>query len=428
MTELFERHFLFLQGPHGPFFRQLAKMLQKTGATTSRIGFNAGDEVFWCSQENYLGYQKDHSNWEHFLTDYLEKEGVTDIVVYGDTREIHATALATAKQHNIRTHVFEEGYMRPYWVTYERGGTNGFSKLATTEVAEMRSILAQSDSDTETPPAHWGDMRQHVFYSAIYHWFLLAFQRRYQMYQGHRETPLIAEAAAYTKRLLLMPYLAIHRWQETARIRSGGYPYHVVLLQLEHDASFTHHSSFAGNEDFIDLTMQCFAEGAPKHHHLVFKAHPLEAERIPLRRIINSLARSYGVSDRVHYVRGGKLAQILDYAKSAVTVNSTAAQQALWRGLPLKTFGASVYSKPEFTSSQALPDFFANPTPPDTEAYKTYRRYLLSTCQVPGGFYSRKGRQQLLRVVVDMMLSASDPYEALSKTEFRARHPLRVAK
>ena len=41
-------------------------------------------------------------------------------------------------------------------------------------------------------------------------------------------------------------------------------------------------------------------------------------------------------------VRGGKLAQLLNHARSVVTVNSTAAQQALWRGLPTRTFGAAV--------------------------------------------------------------------------------------
>ena len=60
----------------------------------------------------------------------------------------------------------------------------------------------------------------------------------------------------------------------------------------------------------------------------------------------------YGVADRVHYVRGGKLAQLLDEARSAITVNSTAAQQVLWRGIPLKTFGEAVYAKPEFVSTK----------------------------------------------------------------------------
>ena len=156
-----------------------------------------------------------------------------------------------------------------------------------------------------------------------------------------------------------------------------------------------------------------FAKGAPQHHHLIFKAHPLENGKSPLRTMIRDKARALGIEERVHYLRGGKLAQVLDEARSAVTVNSTAGQQALWRGIPLKSFGTAVYDKPEFVSNQALPAFFAAPTRPDAQAYRDYRQFLLETSQVPGGFYSSSGRRQLLRQVVDMMLHADTPYDAI---------------
>ncbi len=41
------RRFLMLQGPHGPFFRQLGAMLDAAGAEVWRVGFNRGDEIFW---------------------------------------------------------------------------------------------------------------------------------------------------------------------------------------------------------------------------------------------------------------------------------------------------------------------------------------------------------------------------------------------
>ena len=125
---------------------------------------------------------------------------------------------------------------------------------------------------------------------------------------------------------------------------------------------------------------------------------------------------------------GGKLAQLLNHTRSVVTVNSTAAQQALWRGLPLKVFGRAVYAKPEFVSTQSLPEFFTQPTRPDSRAYRDYRHYLLETSQVPGGFYSARGRRQLLRQVVDMMLAEHDPYDALSKGTAAPRQQLHVVK
>ena len=107
-------------------------------------------------------------------------------------------------------------------------------------------------------------------------------------------------------------------------------------------------------------------------------------------------------------------------------MNSTAAQQVLWRGIPLKIFGRAIYEKPEFVSDQALPDFFARPRRPDPRAYRDFRQYLLETSQVPGGFYSAKGRQGLLRQVVDMMLDPQDPYDALHSGNAAPRQQLRL--
>ncbi len=178
--------------------------------------------------------------------------------------------------------------------------------------------------------------------------------------------------------------------------------------------------------DFIDTVIEGFSKGAPIHHHLVFKAHPLETGRAALRKTVAEIAREYGVEKRVHYVRGGKLAQLLDHTRSAVTVNSTAAQQVLRRGIPLKVFGDAVFAKPEFVSTLPLPEFFNKPSRPDMLAYKEYRQYLLETSQISGGFYSARGRDQLMRLVVDMVLAPQDPYEALETGNAAPRQQFRV--
>ncbi|MFT5630171.1 MAG: capsular polysaccharide export protein [Gammaproteobacteria bacterium] len=426
MTDPSNRHFLFLQGPHGPYFHRLAKMLRAAGGQVWRVGFNAGDRAFWFGGAGYIPFQGTIEDWPDTFATIVADHGITDIVLYGDTRPIHADAIAAATAAGLQIHVFEEGYMRPYWVTYERGGTNGNSKLMDLTVSQMQTALALSDLEVPTPPAHWGDMRHHVFYGALYHWFVLFSNCHYRKMVRHRELPVFTETMLYTKRLLLMPYTALDRMIATARIRYGGFPYHLVLMQLEHDASFQTHSPFTRMGEFIEVVMDGFAKGTPRHHHLVFKAHPLENGRSPLKRIIREQARKHGVEARVHYVRGGKLARLLDHARTAVTVNSTAGQQVLWRGIPLKVFGAAVYAKPEFVSEQSLEDFFASPTRPDSKAYKDYRRFLLETSQVPGGFYAARGRRQLMRQVVDMMLADEDPYDALKSGKVPPRQPLRV--
>lgn len=422
-----DRRFLFLQGPHGPFFSRLAKMLRASGAQVWRAGFNRGDQAFWFAN-NYIAIKDGPDAWPDTLRRIITEHKITEIVLYGDTRPVHAIAVTIAKELNLKVHVFEEGYLRPFWVTYERGGSNGNSKLMTLSVPQMQCALSKLDMELPDAPARWGDMRQHMFWGAIYHWFVMTGFWDYKNYRPHRSITVGQEFLLYCRKLVMMP---LHRWERilaTLRIKHGGFPYHLVLLQLEHDASFQKHSPFSTMTEFLAVVMEGFAKGAAPHHHIVFKAHPLEDGRVPVAREIKRLAQEQGVADRVHFVRGGKLAALLNHARSAVTVNSTAAQQALWRGLPLKTFGAAVYAKPEFVSVQSLPDFFSHPTRPDSRAYRDYRHYLLESSQVPGGFYSSLGRRELLRQVVDMMLQTEDPYDALSAGNAAPRQQLRVVK
>ena len=421
-----DRHFLLLQGPHGPFFHQLGKMLRAAGATVWRVSFNKGDENFWFDPDSLIRFQGAPDDWAAQCAKLIAEKGITDLVLYGDTRPIHAQAVAAARAAGLTVHVFEEGYLRPYWVSYERGGSNGHSRLMEMSVAQMRAALAQMEIEFPDAPPRWGDTRHHIFYGALYHFFLMARNGPYRKFRPHRSLSVFAEFQLWLNRLMLLPVHMMERKIATARVKYGGFPYHLVLLQLEHDASFQMHSQFSSQTEFIETVMEGFAKGAPRHHHLVFKAHPLEDGRAPIRAAILAAADRLGLGERVHFVRGGKLAGLLSQARSAVTVNSTAAQQALWRGLPVKCFGRAVFDKPEFTSAQPIAVFFSAPTRPDARAYRDYRHYLLETSQVPGGFYSARGRRALLRQVVDMILAAEDPYDALSQGKAAARQQLRV--
>ncbi len=426
MVQTSERTFLFLQGPHGPFFRLLGRMLERAGAQVWRVGFNAGDAAFWRDRQSYVPYRGSPEDWPATLDALLAEKRITDLVLYGDTRPIHAEAVARAKARGLTVHVFEEGYLRPYWCTYERGGSNGHSRLMEMSLAEMQAALEKADLDQPEAPTHWGDMRQHVFYGFVYHAFVLLANRGYGNFRPHRELGVAQEFRLHLKRLLTMPLVAAERRWLSRRISWSGQPYHLVLLQLAHDASFRDHGPFATMEEFLGVVIEGFAEGAPRHHRLVFKAHPLEDGRTPLRATIRRLAAQHGIAERVAYLPGGKLARLLDEARTAVTVNSTAGQQVLWRGIPLKAFGQAVYSKPEFVSSQKIADFFAAPKRPDARAYRDFRRYLLETSQIPGGYYAARGRRAALRQVIDMMLATEDPYDAFLSGNAAPRQQLQV--
>lgn len=425
MSETARRHFLFLQGPHGPFFGQMAQQLRSAGHQTSKIGFNGGDRLFgnrFGSLTRFAGTNEDWSGW---LRDYIDRDSVTDIMLYGTTRPVHREAIKLAHSIGLRTHIFEEGYLRPWWVTYERSGANAGSRLMQMSMADIRTSLHGAADAPAAAPAKWGDTREHIFWGAVYHAAVLAGSLVRAPFPTHREPGVPAEVLIALRYLALSPLTALARARATQRIARSGAPYHLVLLQLSHDENHRAASPYASPEAYFNDLMSAFAKGAPGHHHLVFKAHPLEDGREPLAKMVSSISRNLRIRDRVHFLAGAKLAPLLDNAQSAVTVNSTAAHQALWRRLPVKTLGPAPHAKPEFSSSQDLVAFFANPSPPDHDAYLAFRRYLLATCQIPGGFYSARARRRLLRRAADLVLAESDPFDALATADASAQQ-LRV--
>jgi len=217
------------------------------------------------------------------------------------------------------------------------------------------------------------------------------------------------ELMLHIARLAAFPRDSLRRRWRTHRLLASGYPFQLVLLQLSHDAAVQDHSDFSSMRAFVEVCLSAFASEAPAHHKIVFKAHPLEDGREPLERCIRDCARKLGIENRTLFIPGGKLGPLLDRAASAVTVNSTAGQQALWRGLPLKALGRGVYGA-----------FFAQPRAGNQATYRIFRQFLLETSQIAGGYYTQKGRANARRLVVDRMLAPNGPYAAGMDTARKA--------
>ena len=235
MADGFGRNFLLLQGPHGPFFRQLGQLLEQTGAAAWRVGFNGGDAFFWDNKARFIAHTESLETWPAALRKIIAEKSITDIVLYGDTRPVHAEAIKLAKALDLRVHVFEEGYLRPYWVNYERGGANGNSRLMGMTVAQMQKVLRKARIDLTEAPAHWGDIRQHAFYSFVYHLHILLNNRAYPNFKSHRADTVAQEFRTYVRRVLCHPIEILKRQITTRRIKNSGQAYHLVLMQLETD-------------------------------------------------------------------------------------------------------------------------------------------------------------------------------------------------
>jgi capsular polysaccharide export protein len=412
MNEAAERVFLFLQGPHGPFFRRLALRLTAQGGLVRRVTFNPGDEAEWRGAgpfERFLGPISAYTDW---LAHYIAEHGITDIVLYGDSRPEHALAIEAARPRGILCHCLEEGYLRPHHVTYERWGNNGNSPLHEISLARMARALGPAAPPPDGPHDGWGAHRSHLWHSALYHARLLLPSRQYGRHDSRRGLTLWRELGHYLRRLAGLPLRRFSQTFMARRLLASGRSYHLALLQLSFDSSMQAHSDYRNTAGFAADCIVAFARGAPAEDTLVFKSHPFEDGRERLGEVISREAGRLNVADRVLFLDGGpSLASLLDGARSAVTVNSTAAQQALWRGLPVAALGCAVYDKPGLVSDQPLESFFADPQRPDQQAYWQYRQFLSKTSQLKGSFYSRPGIAVLLDALASAMLVRTDPYE-----------------
>jgi capsular polysaccharide export protein len=422
MDDAAGRVFLFLQGPHGPFFGKLAFRLTAAGANVRRVCFNRADEAEWGRAgllDRYLGPMIAYRDW---LAHYLDAHRVTDIILYGDVRPEHAVAIQVARPLGVLCHCLEEGYLRPHWATYERRGNNGNSRLVDIPLERMAQALGRVAPPQESPDDGWGAQRAHLWLSMLYHARLLLPSRRYGRYRSRRELTLGHEFSNYLGRLASLLLRRAVGGLHTRRLVASGRRYHLVLLQLSFDNSMQAHSDYVNSAEFVGDCIAAFAHGGAGGDMLVFKSHPFEDGRERLGRVIAEVAGKAGVAERVLFLDGGaRLSALLDKAASIVTVNSTAAQQALFRGLPVAALGRAVYAKPGLVSTQKLAAFFAAPRRPDQQAYWQFRQFLLETSQLAGSFYSRRGIAALLEVLPRAILSPVDPYDRVLQAVRRVK-------
>ena len=117
------KKYLLLQGPMGPFFNDVAVWLESLGREAVNVVFNGGDR-FYCRQREYLTYQETPKEFPRWLRDTYANYDFDTILCFGDCRPLHLAASRWAKAKGVRFLAFEEGYLRPHFITVEEGGVN----------------------------------------------------------------------------------------------------------------------------------------------------------------------------------------------------------------------------------------------------------------------------------------------------------------
>jgi capsular polysaccharide export protein len=144
---------LMLQGPVGPFFKRMARALEQVGAQVWKIDFNGGDWLF--STRNSIAFRGRIEEWPAFLEQMLIEHRIDVVGLFGDCRPMHRVAHEVAARRGLEIGVYEEGYIRPDYITLEQHGVNGHSRIPRTPVFYLSTPPADIPPRIEVGKTFW---------------------------------------------------------------------------------------------------------------------------------------------------------------------------------------------------------------------------------------------------------------------------------
>jgi len=382
------RTVLILQGPAAPFFRRLAAALEAGGARVLKVNICGGDAVFW--RRPAIAFRGRLPEWPGFLAGLIDSERVTDIVLFGDCRPHHVVAVELARRRGLRLHLFEEGYLRPGWITCEPWGVNGHSDLP----RRPATILAMAQRPEPLPEAA-APVPSYFLHRAVWDvlWTagLIVLMPLFPHYRHHALDHPLVEYAGWLGRFVRAPWARRRAREVMDRLAGGKGRYYLHALQLDTDFQIRTHSRYRDTLDAAAEIIASFARSADRSARLVVKLHPLDVRPARKRRRIEELAVAHGVADRVDFIDGGDLELLVDGARGVVVVNSTVGQFAMERGRPVKALGTAVFDLPGLTFQGGLDRFWAEGQPPRRDLLEAFRRLVVARTQIRGSFFSLRG-------------------------------------
>ena len=348
-----------------------------------KINLNAGDALFYpdFTPSNYRG---DLDGWNLYIRAFYKKHDVQCVCLFGDCRPHHAVAIRIARAKNIPVYVFEEGYLRPHFITCEKWGTNGYSALPQ-KPEFYRALGKQTPSPAVNVRANFARMAGSAF---LYHLTEKLFEWAFPHYEYHKSYSVRHEIKSLFRSVYRKALYKVTESEVCNDLKghlSGKY--FLVPLQVYNDSQVEFHSKHGCVTAFIRETLQSFAQNEDSSLHLVFKHHPVDRGHKHYGAVIAKLATSLGIEGRVHYVHDLHLPTLIRHARGVLVINSTAGFSALHHNIPVKTMGTAVYDMPGLTHQGSLSDFWRNPGGIDKALYLAFKGYVRSVTQENGCFY-----------------------------------------
>jgi capsular polysaccharide export protein len=412
------RSFLFLQGVNSPFFSQLGLALQALGHRVVLMNFNQGDRWYRAKLERVATKTINHRSGagellEQRLNAVFDAFGITDQIVFGDRRPIHVQAMAQAKLAGIRTHVFEEGYFRPHFVTLEQGGVNARSELPR-EIDWYARAAAALPAGLPAPPQSFpAPFWRRAMHDVWYHAAGAQNPLRYPGYQSHSLETAPKEYLGYVKRYVRASLRRQDDHQCVHEVIAQGKRFYFLPLQLDGDFQVRDHLQLHSMHALLEHVLRSFAKHAPKDTSLLIKNHPLDSGAVDFEKRVATLSRDFDLQQRVVYLEEGDIDLMTKYAAGTVTLNSTVGAVALANGCPTLALGDAIYNMAGLTDQNGLENFWRYPLAADPTRFTQFKQVVLATTQINGGFYSPEGIALAVKNSLEVLLAEQSRLEAL---------------
>lgn len=380
---------LLLQGPVGGFFGALARQAETAGNTVINVHFNLADRLSKSGGE-MIAYTGTEGEWERWLEALCQDRKPDVVLMFGDRRPVHVAACQVADRLGIPLYSFEEGYLRPDFVTLERGGNNARSPLPRNPLA-YGPIFGPESKVIRVGSTFWGM----TLAACAYFIALAAGKRLYPHYRHHRIRPLGSEAGNWLRNVARK--LGAHnrdtRLQEWL-VAERSKAFFVVALQVHDDLQAVHHGAGWTQERLVENAILSFAAHAPPGTELVLRSHPYDRGHRSYDALVAKVAGAAGVAERVHLMQSGHGPTLLMHARGLVTVNSTMALSAMYHGCPVYALGDSFYRIPGLIAAgegeTGMAAFWREPGEIDANLYQAFAARLRSQVLINGSFYRRR--------------------------------------
>lgn len=382
ISQFKDSNILLLQGPVGPFFYHLAQKLKKGGNQIFKLNFNGGDLLFFpFGAQSYRGELAD---FKKFIQHFYFTNKIQKVLMFNDCRPLHKIAIEVARSLKIPCFIFEEGYIRPNFITLEYQGVNANSTLS----KNPQDFLNYCPKTKAQECNVMHSFRNMAWFSFLY-WFASFWCGLYFNNKLHHRSLSGMEMFPWFLSIFRKQFYKFSEKEDIEFILESKKQYFALILQVHNDTQIKNHFKGRRIESFIKNSIRSFALYSKPQHFLVIKHHPMDRGYKNYKIFIKRQARKFNVSQRIIYLHDIHLPKFLHNALGCVVINSTTGLSSILHKCPTKVCGSAFYNMEGLTFQGPLNKFWSNAKKfkINQQLFMNFRSYLIDHNQINGSFY-----------------------------------------